>query len=418
MGNMLTFAESYRRCSLEEIPFCIADSLILSQIAYYNYAGSSFEGKSFGKKLCDFYRENPDIILKGMVTAAGDKKLIEVLALGGRHGDLRACCYVDEFSAECEKQFSAITFRLGNGEYYIAFRGTDNSVVGWKEDFALSFQEEIGAQKAAVQYAADVMRRFPGKFYIGGHSKGGNLAVYSAMSLGEDFQKRIKTVYNFDGPGFLKKVYENAGYRKMRPLICKVVPQSSIIGMMLETDDHYRVVYSMADAITQHDPYTWELNGNDFEYRDVVDVLSGLVKRALDGWLEVLPVEERKKIINTVFDVVYNTGINWFYEISEQRFEKIRALLNSASNVDPEERKRVFAAVKRLLSIAAEELHQAAREGGVAQLERSAAQLGKGTAQLKELVQFEKKAAQLERRANQLEKFLQSIQRGDWNKFK
>lgn len=416
LGNILTFAEEYRQKSFTQTPFCIVDSLILSQIVYFDYSGSSFKRPFFGKRLCDFYEEGSDILMKGMMTKAGDEQMLKVLKQGGRHGDLRACSYVEEFCEECGKQFAAITFELGNGEYYIAFRGTDCSVVGWKEDFALSFQEQIPAQKSALVYAEKIMRRLPGRFLIGGHSKGGNLALYAAMHLPGELQERVKAVYNFDGPGFLKQVYENSGYRNIRPLVHKIVPQSSIIGMILEEDDLCQVVHSTADAVRQHDPYSWVVNGCAFEQVDSVDTLSGIVKRVLDEWLEELPYEERRKIIDTVFDVIYSIEISEFYEITEQKYDKIRALLNNAGNIEPEERKRVFAAVKRLLAITAEELHRAAREESAVQLERRTVQMEKGTAQLKELMQLERRTAQLEKRALQLEKFIQSIQHGDWNK--
>jgi len=217
-------------------------------------------------------------------------------------------------------------------------------------------------------------------------------------------QEKIKVVYNFDGPGFLPTVYEKSGYYNIRPLICKIVPQSSIIGMMLEENAIYQVVHSNAEAVRQHDPYTWQVDGADFRRRDKVDALANIVKRTLDGWLDQMPLEEREKIVNTVFDVIYKTDTNWFYEVTEQKLEKVRALLNQAANVETEERKRVFDAVKRLLTIAAEELHKAASE--------------ENGAQLRELVHLERAALQLENRAQQLERFLQSVQRGDWNKFR
>lgn len=375
--NMITFAEEYREKGFEELPFCMVDSLIMSQIAYFNYGNSAFSQEFFQGKLCDFYREYPDIVMKGMLTTQGDKVLLEVLRKGGRHGNLRACCYVDQLDRAGEMQFAAITFELREGEYYIAFRGTDCSVVGWKEDFALSFQEVIPAQKVALEYARKVMSILPGRFYIGGHSKGGNLAIYAAAGLSAGMQRRIRKVYNFDGPGFQGEFYQSKGYQRIRPRICKIVPQSAIIGMMLESDSICRVVHSTAEAVAQHNPYSWVVSGRELEKADGVDALSGIIKRTLDGWLEVLSTEERKKIVNTVFDVIYGAGINLFYEIVEQRFEKIRALIDSASCVDQEERKRVYTALRRLLGITAEELHRAAKEEGAAQLEEYAVKLDK-----------------------------------------
>jgi len=398
LENMITFAEKYKGRAFSDVPFCVIDSLILSQIVYYDYRDSFFETKIFRKRISEYYRTKEEIILKGMMTASGDEKLIEVLKKGGRHGDLKACSYVDKLNVCGEKQFAAITFSLGRGEYYIAFRGTDCSVVGWKEDFAMSFRDQIPAQREAVMYATEVMRRFPGKFYFGGHSKGGNLAVYAAAFLEEDLQKRLLRVYNFDGPGFLESMHENLGYMAIKTRVFKFVPQTSIIGMLLEETLDYQVIHSNADAIWQHDPYTWEVSDRDFRREDTVDEMAIVVKRTLDSWLAQLPLSEREKIVTTVFDVIYGAGINWFYELTEQRFDKVRALLNNAAEVEQEERKRVFDAVKRLLSIAAEELRRASKEEYMPRLEKA--------------------VAQLELRAAQVERFLQSVQRGEWNKTK
>lgn len=397
MENILKFAEENKDKSFLELPFCIVDSLILSQISYLDYGGSSFEKIYFDKKICEYYHKKAnnysDIVIKGMQTAEDDQKLIAILAGGGRHGGLRACRYVEEFCCESEKQFAAITFELGNHEYYIAFRGTDTSVVGWKEDFALSFQHEIPAQKAALEYVQETMLSFPGKFYIGGHSKGGNLAVYAAMNLPEAIQKRINAVYSFDGPGFLSEVYEKSNYENIHHIVCKVIPKSSIIGMILEEYADYRVIKSDAELYWQHNPYTWEVRENDFVYLDSEDLFSRLVKRSLDGLLEELTFEERRKIVDTVFQVIEDAGITSFYGFTEQRFEKIRSIMDQVACVEIQEKRFVYQALKRLFSIATEELRQKAREEGAAQVEKS--------------------AILLEKRLLQIEKILQSIQRGE-----
>ncbi len=397
METILTFAEKNRDKSFEELPFGIVDSLILSQISYFKYEGSSFEKIYFGKKVCEYYREYAkvpsSIIIKGMLTKAGDEKLIPILAEGGRHGALRACRYVEELSDEKEKQFAAITFEIARDEYFIAFRGTDTSIVGWKEDFAMSFQEEIPAQRAALEYARETMESLPGRFYIAGHSKGGNLAVYAAMNLPEAMQKRVKAVYSFDGPGFLKEVYDKSNYEGLRKSVLKIVPKSSVVGMMLEEYADYKVVQSTAELYWQHNPYTWAVEGNDFIYLEEEDSFSKLVKRSLDGWLEEIDFAERKKIINTVFNVMYDAGMTSFAELTELKYERIRMILEATSNVDQEEKRRVYGAVRRLLSITAEELRRTARAESAAH--------------------FEKSAAQLEKRAQQVETFLQSLQKGD-----
>ncbi len=374
MENILTYAQEYREKDYKEEPFCIIDSLILCQLSYYAYEDVAFKKIFFNKRIGEYFREqeknNKTIFVNSMLTAADDKKMIPILAEGGRHGDLRACGYVEEFCAETEKQFAAITFELEKGLYYIAFRGTDASVVGWKEDFALSFHEEIPAQRAALRYVEEMMLRYPGHFYIGGHSKGGNLAVYAAMNLLETLQMRIKQVYSFDGPGFLREVYEKSRYKNINTIVSKIIPKSSVIGMILEEYADYKVVCSSAELHIQHNPYTWQVNGKEFVYLDSEDTFSRLVKRSLDGWLEQLNFNQRKQIINTIFGVLYDIGITSFYELTEQPREKLKMLLRCISNVDPEEKRFVIIAVKRFLGIVSEELRYTAKEETALQFEK------------------------------------------------
>lgn len=369
-GNMLTFAQQYQAYTFEALPFCAVDSLLLSTISYYNYKGSPFEKDGFFAPLKDYFSEKENLLPPGILTLKGDQRLVPVLQEGGRHGDLRAGFHEEELDAESDKQFAAITFELGDGQYYIAFRGTDNSVVGWKEDFDLSFLDAIPSQKAAVSYAIRVMEQVPGRFFLGGHSKGGNIAVYCAMNLPRPLQMRLIEVYNHDGPGFFPEVYKSKGYQNIRPFIRKTVPESSFIGMILEEDDNYLVVRSTEDNLMQHDPYSWVVQEASFVFTDKLDDLSQSANRAFGRWLKELDFEKRKRISDIIFDIISGTGIQIFYELKEKRLEKIKLLVESLADLEPEEGRLVREALKRLLSISASELSALAKEKGMARIDR------------------------------------------------
>ena len=362
MSNIIDFAKNYCQSSFLHKPFCTPDSLILSQISYYNYAGSSFEKIPFEMTLRQFFQRNENVIPPGMMTEEEDKKLIDVLRLGGRHGNLRACGYMEIMDIEGGEQFSAITFEILEGVYHIAFRGTDNTVVGWKEDFGLSYQEEIPAQKTALLYAKDMMSKLPGRFYFGGHSKGGNLAVYAAMHLPEEYIGRLIGIYNHDGPGFFKGVYKSEKYNRIRPLIHKTIPESSVVGLLLEEDTNHTVIRSSASAVLQHNPYSWEIFGDGFIEVEEINNFSRYIKRVLDRWIEEFTMKEREQIVETVFDTAEDTGIKWFYELTEEPVQKVQLLLESISESESEERELMRSAVKRFLRILVEEFPQAARE--------------------------------------------------------
>lgn len=369
MKNIVTYAEEYFEYDFMQMPLTEVDSLILSNLSYYSFEGSEFENFEFSKTIQEFLYERPKEILKGLVCIEEDRKLRDVLRRGGRHGNLSAGYFVGILEVEREKQFSAVTFDLGNGEYYIAFRGTDSTVTGWREDFNLSFSKEIPAQEEAVLYAKRVMDSVKGKCYLGGHSKGGNLAVYCGAALPEAYQKRLLGVYNHDGPGFLEDFYESERYKRIRPQVRKTVPESSIIGMILEEDDNYEVIKSSENGLMQHDPFSWQVEGKNFARMEDIDNLSFYTHRALRQWLEQLNLEERERIVDTVFDVIAGTGIHEFEELTEQKRKKLRLLLESLSTVKKEDRKLVFQAMGNLLSVSGETLQQAIKTEGTVFIE-------------------------------------------------
>ena len=363
MENMLTYVETYRDTDFTQMPFTVIDGLILSQISYYNYRKSPFVRTDFSMPLALFYQNCiPEKILNHTITMDEDRVLIGALKLGGRIGNLRASNYADVIDDIHGIQFSAITFELGNDEYYIAFRGTDNTVTGWKEDLNLSYLDAVPAQKAALRYAMNIFGEFGGNFYIGGHSKGGNLAVYAAMNLPEPYRNRLLEVHDFDGPGFMEEVYQTKEYQEIRPLIRKYVPQSSIVGMMWERDDNYMVVHSEEKGMMQHDPFSWCIQENAFVLEEEVDHSSRYIKRTLERWLEEFSFEEREQLIDVIFDVIFDSGINQFYELSEELFQKIHLMIEGIKDMTEEDRKLVRSAVKQLFLISLKEIPQIVKE--------------------------------------------------------
>ena len=359
MGNILTYADSTRRRSFQELPFSCVDSLILSEVSYYNFENSPFCASDFSVSLSQWFcGDGAGRTLRGMITAENDCRLMASLAEGGRHGDLRACGYMSVLDREQTQQFSAITFAIEPGTYYIAFRGTDNTVVGWKEDMALYYLPEIPAQAAARDYAIEIMSRIPGRFYLGGHSKGGNLAIYCAAHLPEHLQERLITVFDHDGPGFPTHFYEQRGYQAIAPKIYKTLPRSSVIGLLLEDGTGYHVVDSSAEAILQHDPFTWLVEGDGFISLPEVDSFALHVDLALTQWTEGMEPETRKKLVDLIFDVIFSTGIRAFVEMSDGTIRHVSAMMNYLKETTAEEKRLILDSVKRLLTISAGEAHE------------------------------------------------------------
>ena len=161
--------------------------------------------------------------------------LLRAMSESPRWRNLRVGAYVDEFDAETTKQFSACVFELGNGTLYVAFRGTDSSIVGWKEDFMMAFRRPVASQEAAACYLTELADHWAGPIMVGGHSKGGNLAIYAAMNADAKVQNRIRHIYSLDGPGFPSEIVTSPAYRRIQPKVTKIMPTIDELGTIFVT---------------------------------------------------------------------------------------------------------------------------------------------------------------------------------------
>lgn len=360
---MLDYARKYNNVSFEEMPFNIVDGVILSQLSYYDYEGTDFEKRVLTDTIgACLYEKDPAEFVHKMMNARGDEELIRIVRDGKRFGSLRAAGYIDDTSVESDRQFAAITFELGNNEFYIAFRGTDKSVVGWKEDFNWMHQDEIASHEYAERYTKKVMDIRPGKFYLGGHSKGGHLAAYTSIMLPQEYQDRLLKVFNFDGPGYTKEVYELEAYKRMKPRIHKVVPQGGFIGLMMERDNHYQVVKCDAELMEQHSPFNWKIKEHDFDWTEKIDDEAEFIINTLNKWIKDMNMEDRKVFCDTLFGFLNGIGITNFDKTYRHRKGKVRDLVNRLRTADAKNRRRTLVHIARLVKVTAGELREAIAE--------------------------------------------------------
>ena len=219
-----------------ELPFTEADSLALSQLAYahmpdnvprYHENAETADGVIATVPIHDLLRaECYDDLFGKVWSTSMNVDLLRAMSESPRWRNLRVGAYVDEFDAATTKQFSACVFELGNGTLYVAFRGTDSSIVGWKEDFMMAFRRPVASQEAAACYLTELADHWAGPIMVGGHSKGGNLAVYAAANVPSEIQERITVVYSHDGPGFDEVFFDEDGYVRIASKIHKSVPGS------------------------------------------------------------------------------------------------------------------------------------------------------------------------------------------------
>lgn len=239
-----------------------------------------------------------------------DCELLHAACRTERYGHLQLVQYRQVLDPEADTQFAAETWRLDNGMLVLAFRGTDNSLVGWKEDFNMSFLRVVPAQALALEYTREVLRRYRGKVILAGHSKGGNLAVFAAAGLPKTYQRRISAVYNMDGPGFTDYMMNHPGYQAMVPVIHTLVPQSSIIGMLLEHQENYTVIRSNQNGIMQHDLYSWQVMGSNFLPMQRITANSDFLNRTIKTWVSSMSMEERNRLVEDLFALLGSTGVD------------------------------------------------------------------------------------------------------------
>lgn len=266
--------------------------------------------------------------------------------------------FVNRLDPDQSTQFAAMVFSLGKKLHYIAFRGTDTSLIGWKEDLHMSFLDEIPAQRLAATYARQVFDSLEGRFILGGHSKGGNLAVYAAVNLPSEEQKRIVAVYNNDGPGFQSAFVNSDAYVSLLDRIKIFIPQSSIVGILLEHGGDYTVVGSKQRSILQHDPFSWEVEGTRFVYEEGLSKGVLAIKSAVRSWLTEVSRDERESFVKGFCELVGATGAKTLEDLNNDKLQSVSAILKAYTHMSKESK----ANLKKVMDILFKESRKSFKE--------------------------------------------------------
>ena len=342
MGNVMDYLEWRGDLTFDQSPFNDVDNVILSQLAYVNFRdvipsvqmNKGITLKAAAQLFFDLHTEEELMQDKSFIKDA--PKLLKKAAQTNRFRDVILSDYVDMVDETLEKQFGAFHIKLSPQCTYVAFRGTDDTLVGWKEDFNMSFISPVPSQEDAVRYLDDTCSYIRGKLYVGGHSKGGNLAIYSAIHCSKRVRKKIQCVYNNDGPGFDISVVRSDEYQSMLPYIKSIVPENSIVGMLLEHDDDYIIVKSSQTGIMQHDAMSWQVCGNRFETVKSVDRTSRMLNEALSNWINGLSRMQRSEFVETLFAIITSSGAVNLSDLSVDRFNFAGSALKMYSSLDRE----------------------------------------------------------------------------------
>jgi len=353
MANMMDYLDWRGDLTLDQSPFNEVDNLILSQLAYLNLdyvvppavSGDSVTVREAAERYFAMYDERT-VSSRGSlirVTAA----LLKKMADSPRFAHARMGKFANVLDFGQMKQFAAVQYWLDDGTIFVAYRGTDHTLVGWKENFHMSFTTPVPSQFEALRYLEDTAGDAGVPLRLGGHSKGGNLAVYAAVMCRPAIRRRILEVYNNDGPGFDARMTKSPEYRSMLGRIRKIVPQTSIVGMLLEHEEEYVVVRSSQNRFMQHDAMSWEVLGPQFVHLDRITEESRMLDMALKSWLRGMSRAERERFVDALFQVFELAEVRSFRDFSQAKWRKARALIK-ALNQSPEN-KEILTRTFRLL---------------------------------------------------------------------
>lgn len=341
--------------TLDKSPFNEVDAAILARFSYEPFEGIVSEKIRESitiKEVCAKLLNAPE--LNDHIVSDMDIDFIRQISVTRRFGDMKLSGFINDTDENRQIQFSACIFDIDDEEtYYIAFRGTDNTIIGWKEDFNMGYAFPVPAQVRALKYFEKVASTLhDGSFIIGGHSKGGNLSVYAATYCNECFNDSILAVYNFDGPGFTQKVQDINEFHEIESRIHTFVPEFSIVGMLLEHIVDYDVIPSTAMGIMQHELLTWGTSATEFIKKERIAKGSTFIDQTVRDWVHNLDDEQCARFVDTVFDFMMQGDAHTLADFSNNSSEYLSSLIKTFSSMDDEAKKGFFDAAKQLFESA------------------------------------------------------------------
>ena len=355
MAHLIDYLEKVENLTFDQEPLNILDKVCINEIGYLTYEKwltASDLKKSIN--LHDFAEGkelNPDYSF--MVTKER-VELAEAMVRSRRFASLSLSNYRSVLDMEVEKQFAAMIFSLPELDYHqLVFRGTDDSVIGWKEDFQLTYSREIPAHRSAMTFLAEHLSNLSGRITVSGHSKGGNLALYSAVQSSTALREKISELLLLDSPGLMKSLLEKPSYQELKAKMTVVRPQDSVVGVMLYWDRPAQLVAAEGIGFAQHNALTWkvDLTTNDFVYVDQPTDLSQRLEETFQEWIETLPNQELKQVCDLVFDTILDSGIESLDDIGIQALPQLGQMLQEFGNLSDRQKKVLQDGFNQLLWI-------------------------------------------------------------------
>ena len=344
MAGINTYIKEYGDKTFNEEKFNEIDNVILSSVVYLNFDGIVPKNKK-SISLCEagnifLYKYNYFDVSKLGIAQKVSYKILKQIVNTKRYKDIQMYNY--KYIWDTDTQFGAVCFKVKKKFIYIAFEGTDNLLSGWKEDFQMAYEFPVPSQKLAVKYLNENIKLFDKNIIVGGHSKGGNLALVSSMYCKNRINKKIKQIYSNDGPGLKKEQIESENYSKIRDRLIHLVPNYSYVGVLLR-NDKFTVIKTNRKDFMAHAVSSWQVNENEF-IRENLSSISDSFRNSLLKWLDEHDLNQREKMISTVFKTLEESGIknlNDFFNL-----KNAITVIRNINNIDDETKKLVISLIE------------------------------------------------------------------------
>ena len=345
MGNLITYVQQYGAQTFEDKSLTDIDVLVLTEIVYLPFdeiVPKSFDvteaislnqlGKEFEKIKEKEHENNPFMITSERI------ELLEVVSKSQRYKDIKVFGFMNDIDDELTKQFAAVCYQWEEESRWIIFRGTDESLTGWKEDFMMTYSDLIPAQTDAIEYLRKQAELFSGSLNISGHSKGGNLSLYASAMQEETVQDRIKQIYCWDAPGVHRSILGTEGYQRVVSKAKRYIPQDSIVGLMLESQVPYHIIESQGSGISQHSALMWNIEEDHFVELTELTKNSQLTDQTFKQWTEVVSDEDLKLFFDTFFELIFEMGVETVNDVYYNFRMYMQKFFEKAYQMNPEKR--------------------------------------------------------------------------------
>jgi phosphoribosylformimino-5-aminoimidazole carboxamide ribonucleotide (ProFAR) isomerase len=333
--NLFGYIDKYGYYSFDEVEFNEVDNLVFSALSYVSldgYVSNNRFNKKTIKEVGDHFFKNYDKKAKYITAVKGGIKVLRNIKDTRRYGNLFLYNY--SYIGDDIQQFSAITIEINKNLVYVSYEGTDQLISGWKEDFMMSYKFPILSQRRAIDYLNKHFLFNNKDIILGGHSKGGNLAMVAGMYANFWVKDRIINIYNNDGPGLRKKEIEGKYYKSIERKLIHIIPNYSMIGLLLRHSDNYISVRSLKKNIYAHDLLTWVVKDKKLERREL-STFSKILDDSIIKWLDKYDDEVREKFVEALFLVFERAGVFSLVDVLENK-KLIIKLMMETKGIDKE----------------------------------------------------------------------------------